>query len=387
MKKVSFSSKAEKPKATREQALRVARQLGCRGVHQGHDGSWMPCGSMEELEAIPKGKSEYLAAGARHRFIPEAVITHRTEKFDSKSLEYYMDRQQAMEVSKRNGCSGVRTIVLGGTRYYAPCAPKAGYEKLGERGITGIETVDGGGLVAASVGGKDEKPDDISEKFVANVSRSTDPDVFTNPDSARVRARNLGCIGIRRYVANDGKTVWMPCSNNSDYRRLMNVRGDGMPRRRGSRKELLADSLVGVKGAARPKRRLPALSSADINTLAIQVREHNVGAKTPAHRTNLRDVRTVFLRGLEDGDRSQAMKRVNQFLSMMASDEPLPKGKRTDFDLVPATHPSKNQRSARSKSAGPFSEGQIGFKQGNGCCPQPVTRYHAIKLSPEKATD
>lgn len=387
MREVSFSSKGDKPKVTREQALRVARQLGCRGAHQGHDGSWMPCGSMEELNAIPKGKSEYLAAGANHRFVPQSVIAHRSERFESKSAEYYSDRSQALAASKRNGCSGVRIVMLGGERYYAPCVAKPGYEKLGERGVLGIATMEGGGLVSASVGGKSDKPDDIDEKFVNNVSRSTDPDVFTNPDSARVRARNLGCIGIRRYVANDGKTVWMPCSNNSDYRRLMNVRGDGMPRRRSGRKELLADSVTEIKNAARPKRRLPAISSSDINTLAVRVREHNIDAKTPAHRTNLRDVRVVFLRGLEDGDRAQAMKRVSQFFAMMDSDEPLPKGKRKDFDLVPATHPSKNRGSARSKSAGPFSEGQIGFKQSKGCCPQPVKRYHAIRISPEKATD
>jgi hypothetical protein len=95
----------------------------------------------------------------------------------------------------------------------------------------------------------------------------------------------------------------------------------------------------------------------------------------------------VFLRGLEDGDRAGALKRVSQFFAMMASDSAPPKGKRQDFDLVPATHPAKNQRSVRTKSAGAFTEGQIGFKQADGCCPQLVKRYHSVELSQEKATD
>ena len=45
---------------SREQALRVARMLGCQGVHETEKG-WMPCGSYEEYEAIKKGKEEYQA--------------------------------------------------------------------------------------------------------------------------------------------------------------------------------------------------------------------------------------------------------------------------------------------------------------------------------------
>ena len=53
--------------------------------------------------------------------------------------------------------------------------------------------------------------------------RVGDPDVFLNPDAARLRSRQLGCIGISRRQAADGTTVWMPCTNMSDYRRRMGV--------------------------------------------------------------------------------------------------------------------------------------------------------------------
>lgn len=53
--------------------------------------------------------------------------------------------------------------------------------------------------------------------------RVGDPDVFASPDAARLRARTLGCIGISRRETPDGTTVWMPCTNMSDYRRRTGV--------------------------------------------------------------------------------------------------------------------------------------------------------------------
>jgi ADP-ribose pyrophosphatase YjhB (NUDIX family)/predicted ABC-type ATPase/transposase len=67
---------------------------------------------------------------------------------------------------------------------------------------------------------------------VSRRLRPTDPDVFSNPDSARVRARQLGCIGIRRYDSQSGGYVWMPCTNESDYRRQMGTSHSGRLQRR-----------------------------------------------------------------------------------------------------------------------------------------------------------
>lgn len=50
--------------------------------------------------------------------------------------------------------------------------------------------------------------------------RDNDPDVFVDPESARLRSRMLGCIGISRRISKSGRTVWMPCTNMSDYARL-----------------------------------------------------------------------------------------------------------------------------------------------------------------------
>ncbi len=71
--------------------------------------------------------------------------------------------------------------------------------------------------------------------FGPRIVRSSDPDVYSNPDSARVRARQIGCIGIRRYNNRDGSVSWMPCTNESDYRR---VSGFGPSGRRFRRQQL-----------------------------------------------------------------------------------------------------------------------------------------------------
>jgi hypothetical protein len=53
--------------------------------------------------------------------------------------------------------------------------------------------------------------------------RTTDKDVYTNQESARQAARRLGCIGIRRYQTDTGGVAWMPCTNESDYRKYSGI--------------------------------------------------------------------------------------------------------------------------------------------------------------------
>lgn len=424
------------------------------------------------------------------------------------------------------------------------------------------------------------KPESVNKNeaeekgFVNFVSRSTDPDTFSDPESARIRARNLGCIGIRRYTARDGKLVWLPCTNVSDYNRATGIRGDNSPirnpRRQGSgfkkkseteekalgrsiggyrrmfkpiggigaledgdgdgfatgldgednvpvakvpkpknkkpapkkkapkkkltpqqqrdldkwneevarlrrlrlanaipydkakevwnhwsstidsmekdsgisnddkdyakkkriimrrayvasakkfnlspkqvqqhinergrqerlpyvvtpeelgvrdimlvrgakpsQKDALTDGIFFNKVASKPKKIPPSVSSADINNLAIRVRQHNAKAK-PAQKTNLRDLKTVYLRGLADGDRSSASKRISQFLSLLLSDKPKDVKYSDDNDLLPLDHPWRN-RKTNKKWAG-FDDGEYGIKYKEKCCPQIVKRHYA----------
>ena len=380
---------------TRDQALRVSRMLGCQGAHE-HPNGWMPCASHEEYEAIKKGKEEYLKVLASKKKKPLPKMVQRTKRLETKSDAYYENRADALSISKARGCGGVRTVMLAGKRYYTPCdhKPRKGWEKLDEKPITGIATLPGGGLVTGSFSGKSAE-DDVDEKgFVNFVSRSTDPDTFSNPESARIRARNLGCIGIRRYTAGDGKLVWLPCTNVSDYNRVTGIRGDNSPRnnprrprnkprRQGSRfkkKDLynsldtLSEGVVLFKGVPKARKKPPTVTSTDINNLAVRVRQHNAKAK-PAQRANLRDLKNVYLRGLEDGDKSSANKRISKFLSLLMSDKPKDVKYFDDNDLLPLDHPWRN-RKTNKKRAG-FDDGEYGVKYAEKCCPQVVKRYHA----------
>ena len=373
---------------TKDQALRVARMLGCKGAHETEKG-WAPCESHEQYSAIRKGKEEYLKVLAANKKKPLPKMVQRTKRLETKSDAYYENRADALSISEIRGCGGVRIVMLAGKRYYTPCdhKPRKGWEKLDEKPITGIATLPGGGLVAGSFSGKSVEDDVVEKGFVNFVSRSTDPDTFSNPESARIRARNLGCIGIRRYTAGDGKLVWMPCTNVSDYNRVTGIRGDNSPRvnprrqgsafrKKGSDNHLstLSEGVTLFKGVPKARKKPPTLTSTDINNLAVRVRQHNAKAK-PAQRANLRDLKNVYLRGLQDGDKTSANKRVYKFLSLLMSDKPKDVKYFDDNDLLPLDHPWRN-RKTNKKRAG-FDDGEYGVKYAEKCCPQVVKRYHA----------
>lgn len=82
--------------------------------------------------------------------------------------------------------------------------------------------------------------------------RLGDPDVYTDPNAARLRARKLGCIGIARRETPEGEIVWTPCTNVSDQRRRQ---GD-TPLGRRDEARRFADMLQEVGGPARKRQRM-----------------------------------------------------------------------------------------------------------------------------------
>lgn len=149
----------KRPAPTREDALKVARYLGCSGAHQDESGTWFPCANAETMnrissEAEPKS-AERRKRGKRRRFVQD------------------------------------------------------GYEPLGSRGVLGIDTIPGVGLVSGKT------------VIIGRAQpRRGDPDVYDDPNAARLRSRALGCIGIARRATPDGEVVWTPCTNVSDFRRV-----------------------------------------------------------------------------------------------------------------------------------------------------------------------
>lgn len=352
---------------SREAALKVARLLGISGAHLNEDGKWMPGKDKEQFASALSSSTKYLI--------------NDDEDFSDESD----DIDTIHSLVKSGYWSGVRTVVRNGKRSYsAKRKPRKKWENLSERGVQSIDTLPSGGIVS----GKDFDAIEIDSKgFVNYVSRSTDPDVFTNPDSARVRSRQLGCIGIRSYTASDGKTVWLPCTNTPDYNRAMNLRPDGVLKKpsREKRGRMMSKSIGNPlknnkkfnkagKSTRAPKKdrifgsslnkpesassassaRDIELSSDIVNSLAVKVRQHNADMKKSGNeswsQTNLQVLKAVYRRGMgafSSSHRPQmtrnqwAMGRVNAFLRILRTGKPENSTYKTDNDLLPRNHPWK----------------------------------------------
>ncbi len=159
-----------KDKERKAYALRMAIQMGCSGAHKMPDGSWAPCSSMEEMNRLSD------AAESGDWLSQNTIGSLRSR--DRKAR-----RQKVKNLQ----------------------------ENVEKRGIYWV------------MSGKSAVP--------MGAPRDTDPDVYLDPDSARIRSRQLGCIGISRRISKSGRNVWMPCTNMSDYSRLSRTTALG---RRGS---------------------------------------------------------------------------------------------------------------------------------------------------------
>ena len=157
-------------------ALRAAQWVGCSGAHK-HDGKWMPCETHEELQKLSSAE----------------------EPKKKTAIEDLHRRYNSRKAKGRK--------------------KKRGWEKLNESKPLGFATLEGGGIVSAPINSTIYSGG--IKSYIPNVSpRDNDPDVFTDIESARKRSRMLGCIGVRRMPSATGRTVWMPCTNNTDYARL-----------------------------------------------------------------------------------------------------------------------------------------------------------------------
>jgi hypothetical protein len=193
---VSVKREAEgsDPKA---EAMKVAAMIGCKGVHQDKNGKWLPCSDGATLNRISN-------AAESDDFLK------RTEK-----------------AAKKENKRKVRKVLTSKPKAKKRFSyPDMGFSKPGEVGVYSAPGVISAGIVSA------KSLDKKSSRFGPEYVRDNDPDVFTDPESARFRARQLGCIGVSRRTSKTGKTVWMPCTNMSDYSRVAGTTDLGRRSRR-----------------------------------------------------------------------------------------------------------------------------------------------------------
>jgi predicted ABC-type ATPase len=185
-------------------AIRRAAQIGCSGAHQNTRGEWIPCSSIKQYMSL-------------------------TEPMSVKSRTTILEMEKRSSRRKKKGKRKKRR-----------------WENLRERGVGGINSTPGvgltswngkpgnpvgivsGGRIPGIFHGNPNPPNvpggfatkSLEEKSEQYSPRDNDTDVFTDIESARRRARQLGCIGVSRRMSKSGKIVWMPCTNMTDYNNL-----------------------------------------------------------------------------------------------------------------------------------------------------------------------
>jgi len=184
-------------------ALRQAQKLGCSGAHQMDDGAWHPCSNHDDY------------VSAKKRIQSSSVIGTPPQR----------DARGSNKIKKQ-------------------------WETLGQRPISAIDNIQGGGIVAgapsALIGGG------MGTKSLGWAPNDNDPDVFSDVEVARNRSRQLGCIGVSRRISRGGKTVWMPCTNMSDYARLAGTTSLGRRHMRQAAERTITEAFKKLK--PKPKR-------------------------------------------------------------------------------------------------------------------------------------
>jgi hypothetical protein len=298
----------KRPAPTREDALKVARYLGCRGAHQDESGTWFPCANAETMNRI-SGEAEPKSANPkkkrRRRFVKPGyeplgergvlgidtlpgggLVSGKGEFFELKFHDYEIVELKAENYTKPELRERIKNRIMAGSRGGKPgqwSARKAqllaieyrragggykGPKKKPQRSLdkwTSEEWTTSDGKPAIRKGGttrylpkkawakltpaqreatnrKKRQASRSGRQFVANTERAReagsqvrnsqksiiigrakprrgDPDVYDDPNAARLRSRALGCIGIARRETPNGEIVWTPCTNVSDFRR------------------------------------------------------------------------------------------------------------------------------------------------------------------------
>jgi hypothetical protein len=185
------------------EALRVAEMIGCRGAHKDKDGNWMPCASMESLERI-SNRAE--TSKWKEKSAPDGTM--QRDEVGRKKRRKRRDGWEKLRERPIQGINGSGPGITSGPSQFA--AP----QDVGSAVSSGSAV--SGGSTMNMFGASMAKAAMTGPEYV----RDNDPDVFTDPESARARSRQMGCIGVSRRISKTGRAVWMPCTNMSDYARL-----------------------------------------------------------------------------------------------------------------------------------------------------------------------
>ena len=344
----------KKKSVSKDDALEMAKNIGCSGVHE-VDGSWMPCESAEELARISE------AAGSNLE-VPFSIPKGANEMKISSSgrkRRRLVDRKRWEKLTERSyGMVGTSAGIVSAPPA-PPASPMGGIVSSGSGpGITG----DMGG------GGKGIMP------FSPEVG---DPDTFTSPDAARMRAAQVGCTGIRRYTTSSGRQVWMPCTTGvtfdrrtgqgayrNERSRTEQQRIERIVRREVARSASFSGTKKSLRGSRTTRRNAGSVSiNQDVTkSLIIAAREHNVMMRSVGMPqwsfASASELKSVMRRGIaafdslkrpDLGNRSKwGEMRVEAYLKMLSSGRPDNPKYVADNDLLKKEHPWRDSSETKA---------------------------------------
>jgi len=185
-------------------AIRQAAQIGCFGAHQNPRGKWIPCSSIKQYMSLAEPMS-----------VKSRTTILEMEKRSSRRKKKGKRKRQRWENLRERGVGGITSTSGVGLSSWNGKPGKP----------VGIVS---GGIIPPMFNGNPNPPNvrggfatkSLEEKTIEYSPRDNDTDVFIDIESARRRARQLGCIGVSRRTSKSGKIVWMPCTNMSDYNNL-----------------------------------------------------------------------------------------------------------------------------------------------------------------------
>ena len=185
-------------------AIRQASQIGCSGAHLNPHGEWIPCSSVKQYMSLTQPMS----------------VKSRTTILE---MERRSSRRKKKGKRKRKRWENLRERGVGGITSTSGVGLSSWNGKPGKP--VGIIS---GGIIPPMFNGNPNPPNvrggfatkSLEEKAEQYSPRDNDTDVFIDIESARRRARQLGCIGVSRRTSKSGKIVWMPCTNMTDYNNL-----------------------------------------------------------------------------------------------------------------------------------------------------------------------
>jgi len=168
----------------KRQALKIARYMGCSGVHKGNKGEWMPCADHDTLQRLSQAaesdswlkkqsakSGQYGTAGTVQKRSAKGggrspTSENQIGKIGGTRKYLAIKRNKPIVLPRSAIIQRLGSLDNGSPRRSKRKARGAKWERLTERGVIGLSSLDGGGIVSASALSKMFSVSDGKRKYL-----------------------------------------------------------------------------------------------------------------------------------------------------------------------------------------------------------------------------